>query len=64
MGTAGKLWMVLLVVAVAFLVGTYFATNLCNNNFSTPILFIIPLVAVVSLFLVRVKIMAGSWLAP
>ena len=60
---AAKLWTVLLIVAVVFLVATYFATGLYNNYLASPALFIIPLIAVVSLLLVRVKIGSGAWLA-
>ena len=59
---AARIWVVLLVVAVLFLAGTYIATGLYDNYLSSPLLFIIPLIAVASLFLVRVKIGAGAWL--
>lgn len=46
---ARKLWPVLLVVAVAFLVHTYFATNLWDNYLAAPALLILPLLAVAGL---------------
>ena len=51
---AGKIWIALLVVAVAFLAHTAFATKLYNNYISTPVLFIIPLTAVAALLLIRI----------
>ncbi len=59
---ASKLWAALLVVAVAFLIATWFATGLYHNYLSSPGLFIIPLIAVASLFLIRVRIGAGAWM--
>ena len=53
-GVAKKIWIALLAVAVSFLVYTYFATNLYANYLNNPILLIVPLVAVLSLLLVRV----------
>ena len=61
---AKKLWPVLLVVAVVFLVATGFSTKLYNNYLRTPLLFVIPLLAVVSLLLTRVFIAkAAFWKA-
>jgi cytochrome d ubiquinol oxidase subunit II len=48
-----KIWIPLLIVAVAFLAYTYFATNLYANYLSNVILLIVPVVAVTSLLLVR-----------
>jgi len=59
--TASKLWPVLLVVAVIFLVATAFATKLYGNYLSNPILFVIPLITVVALVLSRVFIGKGGW---
>jgi len=56
-----KLWVVMLVVAVVFLVFSWFATPLYDNYLKTPILFIIPLLAVVSLVLVKVFMMKEDW---
>ncbi|PKN38696.1 MAG: cytochrome d ubiquinol oxidase subunit II [Deltaproteobacteria bacterium HGW-Deltaproteobacteria-2] len=44
------IWCVLLVVAVVFLVYTYYATRLFDNYFSSPVLFAFPLVAVAGLW--------------
>jgi cytochrome bd ubiquinol oxidase subunit II len=51
---ANKLWLPLLVVAVAFLGYTYPATKLYHNYLNMPLLLIIPVVAVVSLLMVKV----------
>jgi len=51
---ANRLWLPLLVVAVAFLGYTYPATRLYDNFLKAPALLIIPVVAVVSLLLVKV----------
>lgn len=51
---ANRLWLPLLVVAVAFLGYTYPATKLYDNFLKAPALLIIPVVAVVSLLLVKV----------
>ena len=57
---ANKLWVPLLVVAVAFLGYTYPATKLYDNFLKAPVLLIVPLIAVVSLLLVKVFIVKGS----
>lgn len=59
--TASRLWPALLVVAVLFLVFTFFATHLFDNYFKTPILVVIPLIAVTALLMIRVFIGQGSW---
>ncbi len=46
----GILWPALVVIAVAFLVASYFATDLWSNYLEAPWLFIIPLLAVAGLF--------------
>ena len=53
---AGKLWIALLVVAVIFLIATYFSTNLYDNYFEYPILFIVVILAVAALLGTRVFI--------
>lgn len=58
---ATKLWIAMLIVAVIFLSFSYIATPLYANYMKNPILFIIPLLAVVSLILVRVFISKNSW---
>jgi len=49
----GRLWGPLLIVAVAFLGYTYPATHLYDNYLKTPVLLIIPLVAVLSLLMIK-----------
>lgn len=51
---ANKIWPALLVIAVVFLGFTYPATKLYDNYLQTPLLLIVPLIAVVSLILVKV----------
>lgn len=58
---ASKLWAVLLVVAVAFLVWTFFQTKLFDNYLKMPVLFIIPLIAVVSLIMAKVFMLSKAW---
>ena len=58
---AKKLWLVLLIVAVSFLVMTGFFTRLYQTYLFFPILFIIPLVTVASLLLVRIFIKKQDW---
>jgi len=48
---AKKLWPILLLVAVLFLIHTWFATNLYDNFFAAPLGFVIPILAVVALLL-------------
>jgi len=59
--TAPVLWVLLLLVAVLFLVFTWFATPLYANYLNNPILFIIPLLAVVALLATRVFIGKREW---
>ncbi len=54
---AEKIWIPLLIIAVIFLVASAFATDLWNNYGKHPILFIIPLLAVVGLILTRFFLM-------
>lgn len=51
---ANRLWPALLVVAVLFLGYTWPATRLYDNFFKAPVLLIVPVIAVVSLLLVKV----------
>jgi len=51
---AKKTWPILLVIAVLFLIYTWFATKLYDNFFTYPIAFIIPIIAVVSLLLIYI----------
>lgn len=59
---ANKLWYILLLVAVAFLVSTYFATNLYANYFKNLILLIVPVVAVLSLIFVKLFALRKGYL--
>ena len=51
---ASKIWIILLIVAVLFLIYTKFATLLYSNYFSNPVWFIVPLIAVISLLMIKV----------
>jgi cytochrome d ubiquinol oxidase subunit II len=62
-GLAKKLWVILLVVAVSFLVYTYFATNLYTNYFSNFVLLVVPVIAVLSLLGIRLFAAKGRYLA-
>jgi len=59
--TAAGIWWPLLVVAVVFLVATWFATNLYNNYLTYPVLLLIPLITVVALLAVQVFIRNKAW---
>ena len=58
---ARRLWPLLLIVAVFFLLASFFATNLWVNYVAHPILLVIPLLAVVGLVLTRVFIAMKGW---
>lgn len=58
--TAGTTWWVLLVVAAAFLVATWFATNLYNNYLTYPALWIIVLLTLAGLLGTRFFIAKGA----
>jgi len=57
---ANRLWPALLVVAVIFLGYTYPATKLYDNYLQTPVLLIVPLIAVASLLLIKVFASKGE----
>ncbi len=59
--TASAGWVILLAVAVAFLVLTWFATPLYNNYLQNPALFAVPLLAVAALLAARVYISRNAW---
>ena len=59
---ANKLWYILLLVAVAFLASTYFATNLYANYFNNLILLIVPVVAVLSLIFIKLFALRKGYL--
>ncbi len=58
---AGKLWPLLLLAAVAFLVYSKIDTKLLDNYFSMPVLLAIPLVAVASLVAVKIFMVKKAW---
>jgi cytochrome d ubiquinol oxidase subunit II len=57
---ATKLWPILVGVAVVFLVATYFFTPLWNNYLAHPVLFLVPLLAVVGLVGIRIFLMQDA----
>lgn len=59
--SAAFLWVVVLVVAVLFLVFTWFATPLYANYLGNPVLLLIPLLAVAALLTTRVFIGKKEW---
>ena len=58
--TASGLWVALLIVAVIFLIASYFATDLYGNYLANPALFIIIAVTVVALLGIRIFIAKGA----
>lgn len=58
---ASGMWFVVLILAVAFLVASYFATTLWSNYFAHPVLLIIPLFAVAALLCARFFMSSQSW---
>jgi cytochrome bd ubiquinol oxidase subunit II len=58
---ASRLWLVLLVVAVVFLVATWFATPLYGNYLAHPVLFLLPLVTVAALLATRFFMLRAAW---
>jgi cytochrome d ubiquinol oxidase subunit II len=60
-GLARKLWPLLLVVAVAFLLATRRATSLYDNYLNQPLLFVIPLLAVAGLAANLLFMRQGAW---
>jgi cytochrome d ubiquinol oxidase subunit II len=59
--TVAVLWPLLVVVAVVFLVYSWFATPLYDNYLASPILFVIPAVAVVALLIVRIMLAKAAY---
>ena len=61
------MWVPLLILAVAFLAATWFATNLYQNYLSYPVLWILPALAVAGLLATRLFLQQGaawkSWFA-
>lgn len=60
-GTAKTLWPVLLVVAVIFLIASWFATNLYENYLAHPAFFLVIVLAVVGLLGARLFIAKQAW---
>jgi cytochrome d ubiquinol oxidase subunit II len=58
---AKKIWPLVLVLAVIFLLATQRVTNLYDNYLAHPVLFLIPLVAVFALLSTRVFMAISSW---
>ena len=58
---AKKIWPLVLVLAVIFLLATQRVTNLYGNYLARPVLFLIPLVAVFALLSTRVFMAMSSW---
>ncbi|MBI5249439.1 MAG: cytochrome d ubiquinol oxidase subunit II [Desulfomonile tiedjei] len=58
---AASIWLAELVVAVIFLVATWFFTGLYNNYLSYPVLWLIPLITVAALLAIRVFIAKEAW---
>ena len=50
---ASKMWSILVIVAVLFLVYTKFATSLYDNYFAKPVWFVVPVLAVLSLLAIK-----------
>jgi cytochrome d ubiquinol oxidase subunit II len=59
--TASKLWPVLLIVAVIFLIASIFSTDLYNNYIAHPILFIFIIMTVLALLGTRFFLTEGSY---
>jgi cytochrome bd ubiquinol oxidase subunit II len=59
---AGGAWAALLIIAVLFLAYTAFATGLYLNYLSSPLLFVVPIMAVASLILIKVFLIKGAGL--
>jgi len=58
--SVNRLWLLLVVVAVAFLSASWFYTDLYANYLARPALFIIPLITVVALFYVKFSLASRS----
>ncbi len=58
---SGVFWIILLVLAVLFLVATAFWTNLYDNYMHNPALFVLPVLAVISLLLAGFFIRKTDW---
>lgn len=59
---ANNIWPLLLIIAVSFLVYTYFATNLYANYLNNVIWLAVPVIAVLALLLIKVFAAKGNYL--
>jgi len=59
---ASGIWWVLLLIAVVFLVATFFKTGLYGNYIMRPFLFVLPLVTVLALLATKLFIARKAWL--
>lgn len=60
---ARRIWLVVFIVSAVFLVISFFYTNLYSNYLTRPVLFVIPLIAVISLANTRILIGLKAWTA-
>jgi cytochrome d ubiquinol oxidase subunit II len=60
-GIADKTWKILVPVAVIFLAASYFATDLYDNYFKYPILFLVIVLDVVALFAIKLFLNKKAW---
>jgi len=58
---ANRIWPVLLVAAVIFLVATFFATNLYDNYLAYPLLFIVCIITVAALLGIKLFLTKGTY---
>ncbi len=58
---AGRLWPLLLVIAVVFLIMTGSVTNLYGNYMNNPVLFLVPAIAVGAMILTRYFVYKHAW---
>jgi cytochrome d ubiquinol oxidase subunit II len=66
MALVNKLWVALVVIAVGFLVATWYATRLYDNYIQNPLMYVVPIVlipviVVAALIMVRVFLGKGRW---
>jgi cytochrome bd ubiquinol oxidase subunit II len=59
--TTKGLWLTLLIVAVLFLIYTWFRTSLWQNVLTKPVLLVLPLLSVAGLLLSRIFVAQGAW---
>jgi cytochrome d ubiquinol oxidase subunit II len=59
---ADKVWYLLTIVAITFLIQTAFATNLYNNYIDQPVWFIVPLIGVLALLGIKLFLLRSQFL--